>query len=176
MSSPERTDPPLAGDEAATLLGFLEFHRETLRWKTSGLDAEGLARALPPSDMTLGALLKHLASVEDYWFGQILLGRQASPPFGTAPWDVDPDWDWHSAADDAPETLHHLLAEAIARSQEATSTVLAAGGLDALSAGRSRRGEQFSLRWILVHMIEEYARHNGHADLLRQAVDGLVGE
>lgn len=173
---PERIDPPLASDEAATLLGFLDFHRATMRWKTSGLGAEQLARTLPPSSMTLGGLLKHLAAVEDYWFGQILLGKPPSSPFDSAPWAEDPDWDWHSAAADRPDQLRSLLDVAAARSDRATHEVLAREGLGALSRGRSRQGEQFFLRWILVHMIEEYARHNGHADLLRQSVDGAVGE
>ena len=176
MTEPDRTDPPLAADEASTLLGFLEFHRETLRWKTSGLDAEQLNRSVAPSDMTLGGLLKHLACVEDYWFGEILLGREPSPPFDAAPWGEDPDWDWHSAGHDSPEGLQSLLDETTARSREATTALLADGGLDGLSAGRSRREERFSLRWVLVHIIEEYARHNGHADLIRQSIDGAVGE
>jgi len=86
MNPDTRHDPPLAADESATLLGFLAFHRQTLRWKTSGLDADQLARTRAPSDMTLGGLLKHLAGVEDYWFGEIMLGRRPSPPFDSAPW------------------------------------------------------------------------------------------
>lgn len=176
MSEAPRTDPPLAADEAATLLGFLEFHRDTLRWKTSGLDAEQLAQAHAPSTMTLGGMLKHLASVEDYWFGEILQGRPAAPPFDSAPWDEDRDWDWHSAAQDSPAELAALLDAAVGRSREITARLLAERGLDALSQGTSKRGERFSVRWVLVHMIEEYARHNGHADLLREAIDGSVGE
>ena len=176
MTEDSRTDPPLADDEAATLLGFLDFHRDTLRWKTAGLDAAQLDQPLAPSDMTLGGLLKHLACVEDYWFGEILHGREASPPFDSAPWDEDADWDWHSAVHDSPEELRRLLDESVARSRLATAMMLVDGGLEKLSKGRSRREEQFSLRWVLVHMIEEYARHNGHADLIRQAVDGAVGE
>ena len=84
MTEPDRTDPPLAADEATTLVGFLDFHRDTLRWKASGLDATQLGRSLAPSDMTLGGLLKHLASVEDYWFGEIMLGRPAAPPSARA--------------------------------------------------------------------------------------------
>lgn len=176
MNEADRTDPPLTADESTTLLAFLDFHRETLRWKTSGLDAEQLSRTLAPSDMTLGGLLKHLAGVEDNWFSEVMLGEPSMPPFDSAPWDEDRDWDWHSAADDSPEYLRGLLDEAIERSRRATSERLNTGGLDGLSAGRSRSGEQFSLRWVLVHMIEEYARHNGHADLIRQSIDGAVGE
>jgi len=150
MTEADRTDPPLAADEATTLLAFLDFHRDTLRWKASGLDGEQLGRSLAPSDMTLGGMVKHLACVEDYWLGEILLGRAASPPFDSAPWDEDRDWDWHSAAHDSPDYLLGLLDEAIERSRRATSDLLDTGGLDGLSAGRSRSGEQFSLRWVLV--------------------------
>jgi len=177
MADHPRADPPLAADEASTLIAFLDFHRDTLRWKTSGLDAEQLARTLPPSDMTLGGLLKHLAVVENSWFDEVLLGEPLMAPFDTAPWDDDRDWEWHSAAADSPDYLRGLLDEAIERSRRAAAQQLNAGGLDTLSAGRSRgNGEPFSLRWILVHMIEEYARHNGHADLIRQSIDGSVGE
>ncbi len=176
MTEPDRTDPPLAADEATTLVGFLDFQRDTLRWKASGLDATQLDRSLAPSDMTLGGLLKHLASVEDYWFGEIMLGRAAAPPFDAAGWEADRDWDWHSAALDSPDSLRALLDVGIERSRAATRHLLGTGGLDVLSAGTSRRGERFSLRWVLVHMIEEYARHNGHADLIRQSIDGAVGE
>ncbi len=182
MPDSGRTDPPLAADEATTLIAFLDFHRDTLRWKTTGLDAAQLDQPLAPSDMTLGGLLKHLAVVENSWFCEVLLGEPLMAPFDTAPWDEDRDWEWHSAAADSPEHLHGLLDEAIDRSRRATARCLDtegpdAGGLDTLSVGRARGDdERYSLRWILVHMIEEYARHNGHADLIRQSIDGAVGE
>jgi Protein of unknown function (DUF664). len=175
-AEPPRSEPPLAGDEAATLLGFLEFHRETLAWKTSGLDAAGLARTLPPSTMTLGGMLKHLARVEDFWFGQVMLDREPTPPFDTAPWREDRDWDWRSAGADSPEELRALHARAVGRSREVTARLLAEDGLETLSRRTDHEGRRWSLRWVLVHMVEEYARHNGHADLLRESVDGLVGE
>lgn len=172
-----RADPPPTADEATTLVSFLDFHRETLRWKTDGLDAEQLRRPLAPSTMTLGGLLKHLAHVEGSWFVQVMLDEPADPPFDTAPWDEDPDWEWTSAADDDPDALRALHAAAVARSRAVTAELLRTGGLETLSRRTSRRtGEPFTLRWVLVHMIEEYARHNGHADLLREAVDGLRGE
>jgi uncharacterized damage-inducible protein DinB len=127
--------------------------------------------------MTLGGMLKHLALVEDSWFSQRLLGRPPVPPWDAVDWDADPDWDWHSAAGDTPEQLRALWQEAVARSRSRVAEALADGGLGRLATGISNdRGEAPSLRWIVCHMVEEYARHNGHADLLRESVDGLVGE
>ncbi|HEY2960426.1 MAG TPA: DinB family protein [Actinomycetota bacterium] len=172
-----RPEPPIAADEAATLLGFLDYQRATLAWKCAGLDAAGLRATLAPSSMTLGGMLKHLALVEDSWFSQRLLGRPPVPPWDAVDWDADPDWDWHSAAGDTPEQLRALWQEAVARSRSRVAEALADGGLGRLATGISNdRGEAPSLRWIVCHMVEEYARHNGHADLLRESVDGLVGE
>ncbi|GED10369.1 DinB family protein [Cellulosimicrobium cellulans] len=172
-----RTDPPVSADEVDTLRGFLDFHRETLRWKTSGLDAAELAHRVRPSSMTLGGLLKHLAFVESQWFSQVLLDEPLMAPFDTADWADDRDWDWTSAAGDSPAALRMLFDRAVAASDAILDDALADGGLDRLSARPDRHtGEHWNLRWILVHMIEEYARHNGHADLLREAIDGTVGE
>lgn len=171
-----RPEPPVAADETSTLLGFLEFHRATLAWKCAGLDAAGLATTVGPSSMTLGGLLKHLAYVEDHWFGGRLLGREPAPPWDTVDWAADADWDWNSAADDAPEALRTLWSDAVARSRSAVDAAFADGGLDRLAARPWRDGRTPNLRWIVVHMIEEYARHNGHADLLREQVDGSTGE
>lgn len=171
-----RTEPPVAADELATLLGFLEFHRETLAWKCDGLDAAGLATTVGASTMTLGGMLKHLAYVEDYWFGVRLHGRDPAPPWDAVDWAADGDWDWHSAADDSPDALRSLWRDAVARSRAAVDEALADGGLDRLAATPWRDGRAPNLRWVLVHMIEEYARHNGHADLLREQVDGTTGE
>jgi uncharacterized damage-inducible protein DinB len=172
-----RPEPPIAADEAATLLGFLDYQRATLAWKCAGLDAAGLRATLAPSSMTLGGMLKHLALVEDSWFSQRLLGRPPVPPWDAVDWDADPDWDWHSAAGDTPEQLRALWQEAVARSRSRVAEALADGGLGRLATGITNdRGEAPSLRWIVCHMVEEYARHNGHADLLRESVDGLVGE
>ena len=146
----ERTDPPLAADEATTLVAFLDYHRDTLRLKTEGLTAEQLAQPLTPSTLTLGALLKHVALNEASWFGEVLHGRAMPEPWASADWDADPDWEMTSARDDSPEELRRIMDESV--------------------------DQQFTLRWILLHMIEENARHNGHADFLREAVDGVTGE
>ena len=171
--SDDRPRAPYVGDERTVLTGFLAWHRATLRQKAAGLDAEQLLRTLPPSDLTLGGMVKHLAFVEDWWFGAVLLGAQGEP-WASVDWEADEDWDWHSAADDTPEQLWSLYDETVARSDAA---VRASESLDRLAERRTQRTDQaISLRWILVHMIEEYARHNGHADLLRESIDGETGE
>jgi uncharacterized damage-inducible protein DinB len=169
-----RPEPPLAADEAGTLLGFLEYQRATLAWKCSGLDAVGLQATVAASSMTLGGMLEHLARVEDLCFSQRLRGRDAVPPWDTADWAEE----WHSAAEDTPEELLALWQDAVARSRVRVAEAMAEGGLDRLATGipSSWGPEPPSLRWILVHMIEEYARHNGHADLLRESVDGATGD
>lgn len=171
-----RTDPDLVGDELTLLSQFLEFHRATLLEKVSGLSAEQFARrAVPTSAITLGGIVKHLALVEDDWFQVRLLGRADVEPWASAPFDVDRDWDWHSAADDTPEDLLGLYDAACARSRTAVADV--GGDLETLSIEPDgQTGGRFSLRWIMIHMIEETARHNGHVDLIREAIDGLVGE
>jgi hypothetical protein len=172
-----RPEPPLLSDELGTLQGFLEFQRATFAWKCRGLDAAGLNTRVGVSSMTLGGMLKHLAFVEDHWCGHRLHGRPRQPPFDAVDWDAHPDWDWSSAADDSPEELWALWEATVVRSQELVASALAEGGLDQPSAVPDARvGAGPNLRWILVHLIEEYARHNGHADLLREAVDGETGE
>jgi hypothetical protein len=173
MTYPE---PPLAGDEAATLLGSLERQRATFAWKCSGLDAAGLQARHAPSSMTLGGLLKHLALVEDNYFSRKLLGRELGPPWDTVDWDADPDWEWHSAADDTPDELLALWRAAVDRSRAAVTELLADGDIWQLSRRAAPDGAAPSLRRVLVDLIEEYARHTGHADLIRESVDGLSGE
>ena len=171
-----RIDPDTAGDDYTSLSQFLDFHRATLVVKASGLSSEQLAaRAVPSSAITLGGMLKHLALVEDDWFQVKFLGRPELEPWASAPFDVDPDWDWHSAVDDTPDELLRLYDAACTRSRAAVVEV--GGDLDRRSAVTDpQTGATISLRWILLHMIEETARHNGHADLLREAIDGAVGE
>jgi uncharacterized damage-inducible protein DinB len=171
-----RPEPPLAADETATLLGFLDYQRATLAWKCAGLDATGLTATVGASSMTLGGLLKHLAYVEDMWFSRSLYGRDRHPPWDTVDWKADPDWEWHSAGEDSPEELFALWQDAVARSRSLVEEALTGGGLEGLARRTWPDGRAASLRWILVHMIEEYARHNGHADLLRESVDGQTGE
>jgi uncharacterized damage-inducible protein DinB len=146
-----RPEPPSAGDDVATLIGFLEYQRATFAWKIDGLDAEGLRATVGVSPMTLGGMLAHLALVEDSWFTERLHGRQIPAPWTDVDWTANPDMDWHLVDRQEPAEVSSLW--------------------QSDADGRSP-----SLRWILVHMIEEYARHNGHADLLRESVDGETGE
>ncbi len=169
----QRTKVPLAADERTTLLAMLQWQRDTLRMKTEGLDAEQLDTTLPPSDLTLGGMLKHMAYVEDWWFGIVFLGRTPAPPFDDVDWEADEDWDWHSASGAPPEELRALFDRFVETSDQ---VITAAESLEQIGEGRrGKTGEGISLRWILVHMIEEYARHNGHADLIRQSIDGTTG-
>jgi uncharacterized damage-inducible protein DinB len=171
-----RPEPPLAADETATLLGFLDYQRATLAWKCEGLDAAGMQAKVAASSMTLGGILKHLAYVEDSWFSRWLHGRDPEPPWDTVDWKADEDWEWHTAAEDSPEELLALWQDAVSRSRSLVAEALTGGGLDQPAQRTWPDGRSPSLRWIVVHMIEEYARHNGHADLLRESVDGLTGE
>jgi uncharacterized damage-inducible protein DinB len=171
-----RPEPPLAAGEADTLNGFLDYQRATMAWKTSGLDAAGFRATVAASTMTLGGMLKHLALVEDGWFSQSLHGRDPQPPWGEVDWDADPDWEWRTAAEDTPEQILTLWQNAVARSRSLVAEALIEGGLDQPARRTFDDGRAPSLRWILVHMIEEYARHNGHADLIRESLDGLTGE
>jgi uncharacterized damage-inducible protein DinB len=172
MDTEQRGFPPNNADERTTLLAFLDWHRNTLRIKTAGLDAAQLDTPHPPSDLTLGGMLKHLAYVENWWFRSVMAGH-ADEPWASVDWDADEDWDWHSAAHDRPGQLRDLYDAEV---DKADAVIASSPSLDALSARPSgRTGEHFNLRWVLVHMVEEYARHNGHADLIREAVDGSVG-
>ena len=171
-----RPEPPVGADEVSTLLGFLDFHRATLEWKTRGLDAAGLRARVGASTMTLGGLLKHMARVEDSWFNRFLHERERRAPFDAVDWDSDPDWEWRTAADDSPEELRALWKDTVDRSHAFVAEALAVGGLDQPARRAWPDGRHPSLRWIVVHMIEEYARHNGHADLIRESVDGETGE
>jgi uncharacterized damage-inducible protein DinB len=169
-------EPPMAGDELGTLLGALERQRRYVAWKCGNLDTAGLRATLGPSTMTLGGLLKHLTAVEDDMFSVKLHGRDPHPPWGTVDWDADPDWEWHSAAEDSPEQLESRRQESVGRSRTSVAEAIDDGGLDRLASYTWPDDRTPSLRRLLMDMIEEYARHVGHADLIRESVDGLVGE
>jgi uncharacterized damage-inducible protein DinB len=171
-----RVEAPIRADEVTALRGFLDYHRDTFRWKCAGLTQEQLAQTHPPSAMSLGGMMKHLALNEVGWFGKTLGGVPYPPLFDDVDWQSDPDWEWRTAADDDPEELRAIYDDCVRRADAAVDEALAGGGLDAESVAKDSSGEAFSLRWILLHMIEEYARHNGHADLIRESIDGETGE
>src|SRR5882757_6517416 len=165
-----RPRPPMAADELETLVGFLEFQRATFAWKCQGLDAAQLQARVAASSMTLGGMIKHLARAEDSWFAWFLRGLEPIPP-----WDeVDWDGDWNKPDHREPEQLRRLWHDTVDRSRVLLGDALAEGGPDQM-ARRSDEDGTPSLRWILCHLIEEYARHNGHADLIREAIDGQTG-
>jgi hypothetical protein len=169
-------EPPLAGTEVEHLIGALDRLRTTFRWKADGLDAVGLQTRIGASSLTIGGLLKHLSRAEDEMFRAKLSGAPMGAPWDTAPWDADPDWDFTSAADDTPEQLYALWDSTIARSRATLDAAVADGGLDQLVHLTWPDGSRASLRRLVCDLIEEYGRHTGHADLLRESVDGLVGE
>lgn len=170
------SEPPAAGTEVETLLGALERQRGYIAWKCGNLDSAGLRQTLPPSTMTLGGLLKHLALVEEEYFSRRLLGREFASHWDVD-WDADPDWEWRSAANDTPEQLYALWQDTVASSRTAVLEVLSKGGsLDQPTKQTWPDGRVPSLRRLMIDMIEEYARHVGHADLIRESIDGLVGE
>ena len=168
-------EPPAAGTEAETLIGALERQRRIFAWKTGGLDASGLTATAAASTITLGGLLKHLALCEDMYFS-IRLGQQPATLWKDVAWGAEPDWEWRSAAGDSPETLYALWRESVERSRDNIAAALDAGGLDHPADFTWPDGRTPSLRRMLIDMIEEYARHAGHADLIRESVDGLAGE
>lgn len=171
-----RPEPPIAANEVTTLLGYLDYQRSTLEWKTRGLNREQLSVTIAASTMTLGGLLKHMAFVERYWFAKRLLGRPMGEPWGGVDWKAEPDWEWTSSLHDDLAELRGLWQRCCDESRAIVGDALRSGSLDTLCVTPWPSGESPSLRWVLVHMIEEYARHNGHADLLREFVDGETGE
>lgn len=168
-------EPPLAGTEADHLQGSLERLRATFRWKAGGLGASGLDLRVGASSLTLGGLIKHLAFVEKHIFTVKLRGGPITAPWDGFDWDGE-DWPFTSAARDTPVELYALWDDAVARSRTRLADALASGGLDQLVAVAGPHGDHASLRRLVCDLIEEYGRHTGHADLLREAVDGLVGE
>jgi Protein of unknown function (DUF664) len=180
-TTPETTPPPALdgppshGTEIDTLVGALERNRRTFRWKCSGLDADGMRRTVGASTMTLAGLVKHLALVEDDYFTRQLTGAPGlSEPFASVDFESDPDWEWRTALDDTPEELLALWDSCVSRSRTHVAAAYA-DGADVSSRVAWSQGPP-ALRRLMVDLIEEYARHTGHADLIRESVDGLVGE
>lgn len=169
-------EPPLAGTELEHLLGMLERLRTTFRWKADGLDTAGLRATVGASSLTIGGLLKHLALVEDETFFLKLSNASPGAPWDPQSWSQDPDWEFHSAADDSPATLYTLYDSKVRRARQRLRDAIADGGIDQPVHAHDSEGRHASLRRLVCDLVEEYGRHTGHADLLREAVDGLVGE
>lgn len=170
-------EPPMSGDEVEHLLGALNRLRTTFRWKADGLDLDGLSRTVGASDLTLGKLLKHLACVEDEKFGPALSGAPYGPPWGGMSAFGGPPHEYAFVTDGlGPEDLYGMWDDAVRRSDERLRAALADGGLDQRVVLGADAGLTVSLRRLLFDLLEEYGRHTGHADLLREAVDGRVGE
>jgi hypothetical protein len=167
-------EPPFDGDEASALFGALDRQRTTFRWKCADLDAAGLAATTAASQLTLGGLLKHLALIEDYYVQVKILGRSMPAVWEGADWNAD-GWEFTSAADDSGDVLYELWDSAVERSRDAAKEITARG-LDAPAAQTMTDGGVVNVRRMLLDLVEEYGRHTGHADILREAVDGRVGE
>lgn len=160
--------PQTRVDERTTLEQFLNFYRRVVLANIEDLDeARASCRVLPATDLTVGGIVKHLAGVEDLWFRRKLLGLPPAEPFASAPSDVR-DWAFHSSVHDSVATLRDLYERACDRSRAAAALF---DSLDAPAAVASFGTGPVTLRWVFVHMIEETARHAGHIDLLRDAID-----
>lgn len=172
----ERIEPAFIVDERTMLRQFLDYHRQTFLLKIEGLDRAQLGRTVASSTLTLAGLAKHLAFVEDIWMQERFLGLDKLEPWSSAPFADDPDWEFHSALHDEPGDLVDLYTAACDRSRSAEASAPSLDTRSAVPVPDVATGSHISLRWILLHLIEETARHNGHADLLREAIDGVTGE
>lgn len=173
FGSDPRVEPPTRGDERETLIGFLRWQRETLELKCSDLSPDQLAQcSVEPSTMSLLGLLRHMADVERGWFRWFMAGEDISDRFSSG---SDPDGDFEGAVAD-PEIVAEAWEAWRAEVAWADEFVTNHPDLDLPGKREDRWRGEMSLRWVLVHMIEEYARHNGHADLLRERIDGRVGQ
>ncbi len=168
----EPSNPERRSDELAMLTGFLDFYRTVLLRKASGLTPVQLTATVAASTLTIGRLLRHMTLVEDHWFDETFAGLPEREPWASADWDADRDWEMTTAHGMTFADLRADFDEACERSR---SHVAAAPSLDVLATGGDS-DNCVSLRWILIHMIEEYARHCGHADILRESIDGRVGD
>jgi Protein of unknown function (DUF664) len=169
MTMFERVEPPQVGDERAMLPAYLDYHRATLEMKCSGLTDDQLReRSVAASSLSLLGLVRHLTEVERSWF-QARFARTDAPPIYFSDDNLDGDFDDLDFPDVA-----QVFATYREACEQSRRVVARAGSLDDL--GVRGDGSEVTLRWILLHMLEEYARHNGHADLLRQSIDGATGE
>lgn len=167
-------EPPMDADEAAMIVFALDRSRAQFAWKVGGLDAGALNARVGASTLTLGGLLKHLAFVEDVKSHFVIAGQ--APPAYWAEHGYAEDWPWHSAGDDSPDELYSLWQGAVDRARAIIAARIADGGLDRPVEHTFEGWGAPNLRRVLTDIHDEYARHVGHADLLRENIDGLVGE
>jgi len=177
MAARAAPPPPLpeldrSADEHTTLTEMLDFHRTVLARKTHGLDRIQMTTAVRPSELTIAGMVLHMALVEDSWFDHRFRGHDEIEPWASIPWNDDHDWEFHNAHLWNTDDLLTLFRESIERSRAAVG---AAASLDQIAALTRSDGTRWNLRWIMVHMIEEYARHCGHLDLIRESIDGATG-
>ncbi|WP_231446906.1 DinB family protein [Brevibacterium zhoupengii] len=172
MSQPP-VEPTEAPNERQGLEEFLDYYREVMRRKVIGLDSAALNKTVGASSLTLGGIIKHLSLVEEQWFVEDILGQELSEPWASVDWQADRDWDFESASADAPDYLLTLHAEACEQSRQILAGI---DDLNTLVAREPSSGDRFNVRWVLIHMFEEYARHVGHADLIRESIDGSTGD
>jgi hypothetical protein len=175
-TSPQQPSASASATEADALLSVLDRNRRTFSWKTSGLDEKGLRATTSASSMTLGGLVKHVALVEADWLAVKLAGQDYGAPWDTVDFDDDPDWEWRTGALDSPEDVYAVWRDAVERSRRFVVGVIEERGLDGPASFTLPDGRTPTVRAMLLDMVEEYARHTGHADILREAVDGRVGE
>jgi uncharacterized damage-inducible protein DinB len=168
-----RKDPDTKADECDALAQYLDYQRETILLKAEGLTKEQLAQRIPTSALTLAGILYHLALVEESWMEVRFLGLPEREDWVGVDWNADPDWEFRTATTMDPDELKKRYRAAADRTRQVAAQ---ADSLDQLSVFKGDNDWQFSLRWVLLHLIEETARHAGHADLLREAIDGTVGE
>ena len=168
-----RNDPDPAALERDAIAQYLDYQRETILLKSEGLDKQQFARKIPTSSLTLAGILYHLALVEESWLEERFLGMPLRDPWDKVDWDADPDWEFRTAITLDPDDVLQRYRDACERSRAVAAK---AASLDQPSTVPLGNGKPFTLRWVLLHLIEETARHAGHADLLREAIDGVTGE
>ncbi len=169
MTRPEAPDIPFAADERTMLLAFLDFYRAALKDRAWGLDHEQLQRTLAPSTLTLSRIIGHMAWVEDLWFSVRFSGEEPLALWAGIDWDADGDGEMTLAQS---WSVEELMAHFDAATDDSNRRTAASSSLDQLSSQPTWTEERWDLRWILIHMIEEYARHCGHADFIRESIDG----
>lgn len=168
-----RQVPDSMTNERDAIVQYLDYQRETILLKADGLTKEQLGQRIPTSSLTLAGILYHLSLVEEAWFEKRFSGLEEREEWRSVDWEADPDYEFRTALDKEPDWLRRRYRDACNRSRQ---VVAAADSLDDVSIATLRNGEPFTLRWVMLHLIEETARHAGHADMLREAIDGAVGE